>query len=62
MREDEVRRADEIFISSTTREISWVSKWNGKPVAGTRCGPVTEQLHRALRERIKRETQQAVSA
>ena len=62
VREDEVSRAAEIFISSTTREISWVSKWNGKPVGGTRCGPVTEKLHRALRGRIAQETQQPVSA
>jgi D-alanine transaminase len=62
VREDEVGRAGEIFISSTTREISWVSKWNGKPIAGTRCGPVTERLHRALRERIAQETQQPVNA
>ena len=62
VREEEVALAHEIFISSTTREISWVSKWNGKPVGGTRCGPVTEKLHRALRERVAQETQQPVSA
>jgi len=56
VREDEVTRAEEIFISSTTREVSWVSKWNGRPVGGTRCGAVTEKVHRALRERIAQET------
>ena len=61
VREDEVARADEIFITSTTREISWVSKWNGKPLGGTRCGPITQQLHRVLRERIARETRQPLS-
>jgi D-alanine transaminase len=47
---DEARRADELFITSTTREISAVSTWDGKPVG--RSKDVTTRLHRALRERI----------
>src|SRR5688572_4529412 len=62
VREDEAVRAEEIFITSTTREISWVSRWNNQRVGGERCGPVTERLHRALRERVAQETRQAVSA
>jgi D-alanine transaminase len=62
VREDEAISADEIFISSTTREVSWVSTWNGRKVGGARCGPITEKLHRALCARIEQETRQVVSA
>ena len=47
---DDARRADELFITSTTREISPVSTWDGKPVG--RSKDITTRLHRALRERI----------
>ena len=56
LRFDEAQGADEVFITSTTREISWVSKWDGKSVGGAKCGPVTLTLHRALRERVLQET------
>jgi D-alanine transaminase len=53
-REDEARAADEVFITSTTREISWVSTWNGQPVGATRaCGPVTRRLHEGLQLRVR---------
>jgi D-alanine transaminase len=58
--EAEAMSADEIFITSTTREVSWVSRWNGRPVGGGRCGPVTEQLHRALQKQIVDETRHTV--
>jgi D-alanine transaminase len=44
--------ADEIFIASTIREIGWVAKWDDRPVAGGRCGPITMRLHHALREEV----------
>ena len=54
-REDEARRADEVFITSTTREISWVSTWNNAPAGAARaCGPVTRRLHEALQARVAR--------
>jgi len=59
---DEAVSADEVFITSTTREISWVGKWDGKTVGGGRCGPVTLKLHRALRERVTRDTAALVGA
>ncbi len=49
---DEAKEADEVFITSTTREISPVSHWDGNPLPGQVHGPVTTRLHRALRERI----------
>ena len=62
VRRDEATSADEVFITSTTREISWVSRWDGKPVGAGRCGPVTVRLHEALRERVLRETSALVGA
>jgi branched-subunit amino acid aminotransferase/4-amino-4-deoxychorismate lyase len=49
----EARTADELFITSTTREISWVSHWDGHRVRTNTAGDVTMRLHRALKERIK---------
>src|SRR5439155_2254053 len=56
IREDEAPRADEMFIASTTREVSWVARWNDIYIGQGRCGPVTLKLHRALQDRIRRET------
>lgn len=56
LREEEAPHAEEMFITSTTREISWVSRWNDTRIGGGRCGPVTLALHRALRERVIEET------
>jgi D-alanine transaminase len=56
IREEEARQADELFITSTTREISWVSVLDGRRIGNGRCGPVTLKLHSALREIVIRET------
>jgi D-alanine transaminase len=55
IREDEAPWASELFITSTLREISWVSRWNDIYIGRGRCGNVTAALHRALRERIARD-------
>lgn len=55
LREDEARQADELFITSTTRELNWVSHWDNKSVAGGRCGPITRKLHDAYAQRVQRE-------
>lgn len=47
---EEARAADELFITSTTREISPVSHWDGKPVG--RTNTVTARLHHALKQRV----------
>ena len=36
--EDEALAADELFITSTTREISWVKSWNGRQVGKRPAG------------------------
>jgi D-alanine transaminase len=51
----EAMNADEIFITSTTREITHVTKWDGQAVGGGICGPITRRLHEALQCRIGRE-------
>jgi branched-chain amino acid aminotransferase len=51
----ELEHADELFITSTTREILPVTRLGGLPVGTGRVGPVTQRLHgafRALAERM----------
>jgi D-alanine transaminase len=57
IREEEAQRADELFITSTTREISWAAVLNGRQIGNGRCGPITFKLHSALRDMIDRQTQ-----
>ena len=54
--EEEALRASELFISSTTREVSWVARWNDRYIGQARCGPVTLALHRALCKRVLEQT------
>ena len=56
MGEEEAPCAEELFITSTTREISWVSCWNDMYIGKGRCGPTTIALHNALKQRIRSET------
>jgi D-alanine transaminase len=56
LRESEALSADELFITSTTRELSWIGAWNDKPVGGGRCGPITRKLHEAFTARVRRDT------
>jgi D-alanine transaminase len=53
--EEEAPRAQELFITSTTREIGWVSRWNDIYIGAGRCGPMTLKLHGALQRRIARD-------
>lgn len=50
--EREALAADELLIASTTREISWVSHWNGKPIPPGNFGPVGRRLLEALKRRV----------
>jgi D-alanine transaminase len=54
--EEEAVRASELFITSTTREVSWVARWNDRYIGQARCGPVTLSLHKELRRRVTAET------
>jgi D-alanine transaminase len=55
IREAEAAGAPEVFITSTTREISWAAQWNDQPIGSSRCGPVTLVLHRAFQDRVRQE-------
>ena len=56
LREADSVKADELFITSTTRELSWVSHWNNQPVAPGQCGPTAFRLHQAYQEKVARDT------
>jgi D-alanine transaminase len=62
LREEEVKRADELFITSTTREIHWVQRYNDRYIGQGRCGPITIKLHRAFRDRVRAETAREIAA
>jgi D-alanine transaminase len=47
---EEARAADELFITSTTREISPVSHWDSETVG--RANTITTRLHQALKRRV----------
>lgn len=43
--EDEVRRADELWLTSSTKEVLPITRLDGQPVGNGRPGPVTLRLH-----------------
>ncbi len=49
---EELLAADEVFISSSIRELVPVVQIDGRPVAGGTPGPLTKQIHEAFRKRI----------
>jgi D-alanine transaminase len=52
VREAELFDADEVFISSTLREILPVVHLEGKTIGQGRPGPVTRRLHEAFRRYV----------
>jgi branched-chain amino acid aminotransferase len=56
----DLQSADEAFITSTTRELSPVTRIDDKPVGNGKPGPVTRQLHEAYRRRAHALTQALV--
>jgi D-alanine transaminase len=59
---EEAVAADEIFITSTTREISWAVQWNDAVVGAGVCGPVALALHKRIQQRVREETASAKEA
>lgn len=51
----EMMQADELFITSTTRELSWVASVDGTLIKPGHCGELTLKLHRAYQDQVKRE-------
>jgi len=52
IRPDELGRADEVFISSSIRELLPVVSIDGRRVGDGRPGPITRRLHDAFRRRV----------
>lgn len=58
----EAKSADEVFITSTTRELAWVQSLDGQPIRPGGCGPVTLRLHTAFRETAPKSLPAATAA
>jgi D-alanine transaminase len=58
---DEIRHADELFISSTTRELAWVSTLDDLAIGQGRCGALTLRLHEAYQRRVYSSIQNAAA-
>ncbi len=54
LRPRHLEEAEEIFVTSTAREVLPVTRLGGRPVGGGRPGPVTSRLHAAYRARADR--------
>jgi D-alanine transaminase len=50
LREDELRRADEVLLTSSTKEILAITRLDGQPVGGGRPGPMHARLLTLYRE------------
>ena len=52
MKLEDARRADEVFITSSTRELVWVRQWDGLEIGNSKLGPLTKRLHEEYRRRV----------
>jgi D-alanine transaminase len=52
----EAMASDEVFITSTTRELNWVKQWDSKTIDSGKCGPITRRLHEAYVQEVLNET------
>ena len=50
----EIHNADEMFLTSTTREVVPIVKIDGKAVGDGRPGPVTKRLLEVYRSEVQR--------
>ncbi len=53
--EGEIARASELFLTSSTREVMWVSHWGEREITSS-AGPITNKLHEAFREWVRKDT------
>jgi D-alanine transaminase len=53
IRESELANATEIFLTSSTKELMWVSRYGDRKISDT-CGPQTRRLHEAYRALVAR--------
>jgi D-alanine transaminase len=54
--EAECLASDEVFITSTTKEVAWVAKWNGRVIGNGSCGPITRKIHAAYQKFVAERT------
>jgi D-alanine transaminase len=59
LRAAECVAADELFVTSTTRELGWVARWADRRIGDGRCGPLTRRLHESFQHRVAAETRSA---
>jgi branched-chain amino acid aminotransferase len=52
LRPEDLYRADEVFITSSIREVMPVVRVDGRAIGGGQPGPVTRAMHRAFRESV----------
>lgn len=52
--ETEVDTASEMFMTSSTKELMWVSHWGQREIA-TAAGPITQRMHEAFRHWVKKD-------
>ena len=57
--EQEVRSADEIWITSSSKEVLAVTTLDGKPVGNGRPGPMFKTVHQAFQEFKRKVMRQA---
>ena len=55
IRETELAKATEMFLTSSTKELMWVSRWGDRKVSDS-AGPLMRQLHEAYRHLVARAT------
>ena len=55
--EDEARGADELWLSSSSKEVLAITTLDGKPVGNGRPGPIFKRVHALFQERKPRERQ-----
>jgi D-alanine transaminase len=48
--ESEVRGADELWLTSSSKEVLAITRLDGKPVGSGRPGPVFKTVHQAFQE------------
>ena len=51
--EKEIAAASELFLTSSTKEIKWISHWAGREIERS-IGPVSRKLHEAYREYLRK--------
>ena len=57
---DELRAADELFLTGTTTDVLGITRLDGAPVADGRPGPITAALYEALADRLGLGAREAV--